>query len=214
MMRHSVSCAETLLSRTHGVNCGPTCSLPSNSSISTYVAIAGRLVLAAISICPPNSTPPYDRHCLRRPPLADRPTSSSDVRFTSKANIEATQTDVRYWHSSGHSELHCSCPLFGGKADSDARKSTICEVSADAIQPQLSSVVLRGSNGSAGSPAFDALSRCRSTINRGSIRSVPSTFVRSLKISSAMKPRRYCHPSNSLPPSTPRPSLETLHLGS
>jgi len=32
-------------------------SLASNSSISTYVAVAGRLVLAAISICPPKSQP-------------------------------------------------------------------------------------------------------------------------------------------------------------
>ena len=144
-MRHSVSCAESsFLLRTHGVNCGPTCSLASNSSISTYVAIAGRLVLAAISICPRSRchSTPGDRHCLRRPRLiADRPTSSSDVRFTSKANIEATQTDVRYWHLADiPSALLMSA--FGGKADSDARKSTICEVSADAIQPQLSWVLL------------------------------------------------------------------------
>ena len=50
--------------------------------------------------------------------LADRPTSSSDARFTSKANIEATQTDVRFGSKadiltpkSGHVRCNLGCPL-------------------------------------------------------------------------------------------------------
>ena len=77
----------------------PTCSLASNSSISIYFQSAPRS--RCLFSHPDARHSCADRDFFRS--LADRPTSSSDVRFTSKVNIEAT---VRF--GSLADILHCN----------------------------------------------------------------------------------------------------------
>ena len=69
--------------------------------------------------------PPEVGPALLAPTVADRPTSSSDVRFTSKANIEATQTDVRYWHLADIPIAPVNV-RFWGKADLINSRCHVC----------------------------------------------------------------------------------------
>ena len=92
-----------LAARTHGVNCSPTCFLASNSSISTYVAVAGRL-FPWLQL-PPKSLPIFTpgRPVLLAP-TKNRHLSVAtaqcpydfDVRLTLKADIRPQTINVRF----------------------------------------------------------------------------------------------------------------------